>query len=333
MLLASAGALVGVVGASLAAAGAPAAVRSSPPASSSAASTPAEASAGTPGCGRAPSPTSQQSATSTGDLGQTLVVDGGVRTYRLAVPASYRRDAPTPLLLVFHGSGSNALQTSIYTQLARRGAAAGFLVATPDGRGGQWQISLPNAHTPDLDFVQVLLADLAGRFCVDRARVFAAGISQGAEFSAIAACAVPGRIAAIGLVTAEFLLGPCRGPVSVLAFHGTADPLVPYGGGGSGRALPGLDVPSVQENLASWAHLDRCHPAPRLAHPASAVVRESWGGCAGGSAVVLDTLEGGGHTWPGAPIILPAAAFGPTNEQVDATGLMLAFFAQHPFAG
>lgn len=45
--------------------------------------------------------------------------------------------------------------------------------------------------------------------------------------------------------------------------------------------------------------------------------------------MVLYSILGGGHTWPGSPITLSTGTFGPTTEQIDATGLMLAFFDHH----
>jgi polyhydroxybutyrate depolymerase len=45
---------------------------------------------------------------------------------------------------------------------------------------------------------------------------------------------------------------------------------------------------------------------------------------------VLYTVVGGGHTWPGSPVVLSAAAFGPTTRSVSATRLMLGFFGEHP---
>ena len=42
--------------------------------------------------------------------------------------------------------------------------------------------------------------------------------------------------------------------------------------------------------------------------------------------MVLYTVLGGGHTWPGSPVVLSAGTFGPTTGAISATGLMLAFF-------
>ncbi len=284
------------------------------------------------GCGRTPVPRPDTTASATGDVVQSLQVAGLTRTYRLAVPTRYRPSSPTPLILLFHGSGSDAIETSVYTQMPARASRSGFLVATPDAESKQWQVSLPDAATVDLSFVSALIADLSSRYCVDPARVYAAGISLGSEFAAIAACAGGHRIAAIGLVAAEFLLRPCTGPIAVIAFHGTADPIVAYRSGGTGAALSGAPVVGVEQNLANWAALDRCNPTPRLTRPASQVIRRAWPSCGKESAAILYTLVGGGHSWPGSPVTLPAGRFGATSNQVDATGLMIRFFEGHHLA-
>ena len=261
------------------------------------------------------------------------MVDGVSRSYRLAVPSRRHLSSPTPLILLFHGSGSNAVQTSLYTQMPVRGARAGFLVATPDGIGGRWDLTAPDGHSADLDFVTSLIATLSDRYCVDRSRVDAAGISLGSEFSAVVGCTSADRIAAIGLVAADFPLRPCRSPLPLIAFHGTADPIVPYQHGGLGLFLPGVPVAGTEADLASWARLNRCRPVPRIRSIGTMVVRRTWPGCQAGSEVVLYTVLGGGHTWPGSPVTLSAGTFGPTTQQIDATGLMLRFFAQHRLVG
>ena len=201
-------------------------------------------------------------------------------------------------------------------------------MASPDAIGGKWQISPPDADTADLSLVHLLITTLSSRYCIDRSRVFAAGISLGSEFAAIAGCTTADHIAAIGLVAAEFLLRPCAGPLPVIAFHGTDDPLVAYRSGGIGKSLPGVPVPGTVQNLDAWAELNRCRPTPVIKPVTSAVVQRTWTGCRTPGSVVLYTVVGGGHTWPGSPITLPVDLFGSTTHQVDATGLMLRFFAR-----
>ena len=53
----------------------------------------------------------------------------------------------------------------------------------------------------------------------------------------------------------------------------------------------------------------------------------AWSACAQGSEVVLCTIDGGGHTWPGGA---PVPALGKTSTDLSATDAMLGFFEAHP---
>jgi len=48
----------------------------------------------------------------------------------------------------------------------------------------------------------------------------------------------------------------------------------------------------------------------------------------GGRDVVLFTIEGGGHTWPGGPPV--GRSVGRVTRDLDATRVMLDFFDHHP---
>jgi polyhydroxybutyrate depolymerase len=101
--------------------------------------------------------------------------------------------------------------------------------------------------------------------------------------------------AAIGPV-AGTQLDPCRSPhpVSVMAVHGTADPMIPYGGG-PGHGFAHINGPPVPELNALWRKIDQCQ-AP--AETTDGQVTTSTAGCAGGRGVALVTVADGGHHWP-----------------------------------
>jgi polyhydroxybutyrate depolymerase len=61
----------------------------------------------------------------------------------------------------------------------------------------------------------------------------------------------------------------------------------------------------------------------------SDVTRLEYPGCANDAAVVLFTIHGGGHTWPGGEP-LPEWFVGRTSRSIDATRQMWAFFQEHP---
>jgi polyhydroxybutyrate depolymerase len=250
-----------------------------------------------------------------------ITVGTAARTYELSVP---RRagTGPAPLVLLFHGFAGSGRSITSLTGLPARAAAHGTIVVAPDGAGHTWQL---DAHGTDAAFVDALLGHLVSTVCIDLHRVYAAGFSAGAAFTVLFSCARPDRIAAIATVSADFQLG-CHRPMPIVAFHGTKDPAVPFVNGGVGASLPGVKVRGTELNLRDWAALDRCRPTPQTQVLGSQVTRQTWSGCAPATDVVLYRIEGGGHSWPGAA---PGSGAGLTTQQISATDLILAFFADH----
>jgi len=111
--------------------------------------------------------------------------------------------------------------------------------------------------------------------------------------------------------------------VSVIAFHGTDDKLVPFEGGPVGD----LRAPPVEDSLQQWAEHDECTSGPQDERVSDHVRLRRYDDCAGGATVELYAVEGGGHTWPGATIDVPLGA---TTHEISATDLMWAFFEAHP---
>jgi polyhydroxybutyrate depolymerase len=276
--------------------------------------------AGTAGCGRAPD-VPEVVAKPPGDVDQSISVDGAERTYRLGVPAGYDPDQPTPLVMNLHGSGSNALQASVYGGVTQAASARATMTVTPDAVDGKWQLGPTGA---DQDFLEALVTDLESRYCIDTDRVYLVGMSLGAWKAAVTACAMGDTFAAIALVTVEIHPNPCP-PIPVVAFHGTADQVVPYGEG-SGHTFPNspnAGLPGTHENIANWASANGCDPEPDKTRIGDDVERWSFTGCT--ADVVLYTVTGGGHTWPGADIEI-----GPTTHTIDATRIAFDWFAAHP---
>jgi polyhydroxybutyrate depolymerase len=257
---------------------------------------------------------------------QTMALDAGTvsGSYELSVPRTYRPRHPTPLILLFYGFDSDPAQFSALTDLPARGAKAGYLVAVPHTQAGEseWQFS---GHGTDAAFVNRLVGSLEQTYCVDRSAIFAAGFSAGAAFTIAYSCAHQNQITAITTVAVEFQLG-CTKPMPILAFHGTEDPLVPYQNGAIGLSLPGIKVRGTELNMGDWARLDHCRSRSLSLRIGSQVERQQWPGCADGASVVLYTIIGGGHSWPGAD---PKGAIGLTTEQVSATTEALAFFSRY----
>jgi polyhydroxybutyrate depolymerase len=265
----------------------------------------------------------------------TFVSSGEKREYVLYVPRSYDRSRPTPLVISMHGAGLwGAAQRDIsrWNELADR---KGFIVVYPSGVGGNgvrvWRAEPGEGLTKDVRFISDLIDTLSVAYNVDSTRIYANGLSNGGGMSFALSCTLSDRIAAVGMVGAAQTL-PWRWctdekPVPMIAFHGTADSAVPYNGGSSWIS-PG-QWPNVPNWVANWAKRNRCGSNPLESKAAPDVTRREYTGCADDAAVVLYTIQGGGHTWPGG-LPLPEWFVGRTTRSIDATSLMWAFFVEHP---
>jgi polyhydroxybutyrate depolymerase len=172
---------------------------------------------------------------------------------------------------------------------------------------------------------------------VDSARIYATGISNGAGLAYRLACDLPGVFAAvapvaIGLPAALEERCAATRPVSVLSFQGTRDPLVPYEGGKvaarRGRVLSAPRSAALFAEVNGCAALPSVTPEPDTATDGTRVRRTTYTGCREGRDVVLYTIDGGGHTWPGGPPV--GRLVGRVSRELDATLRMLDFFDRHP---
>jgi polyhydroxybutyrate depolymerase len=278
---------------------------------------------GSKGCGVPPA-VRGLTAQVPGDVALTFDSAAVERTYRLAVPASYDAHRPAPLLLSLHGSGSNALQMGIYTNLPRRATARGIIMVTPDAIADNWQLS---ATGSDDDFLVALVRSVEDNYCIDLHRVYVAGFSLGSWKSALMACTHPDMFAATALVAVEVHPTPCPN-MPVIAFHGTADHAVPYGAGADpGVVVHGFNasLPGARDNIAAWATAAHCSTHKDVRPIGSDVVLWTYPDCAPGVDVELYTILHGDHSWPGAAITIA-----PTTHTIDATKLILDFFEHHP---
>jgi polyhydroxybutyrate depolymerase len=207
----------------------------------------------------------------------------------------------------------------------------------------------------DVRFVRDLVTKLESDYCIDPKRVFATGFSNGAMMSYRLACEASDTFAAVAAVAGAVTIDDCRPerPVPVLAFHGTADPIVLFNGG-TDEIVHLLTFPPVSYSIDLWRSLDSCPnsampdassmapmandstpdagPSPSLFTGATLASQNgdsacyTWSGCESGSEVELCTIVDGGHAWPGG-LDLP---YGKTSHDIDATNTIIDFFEAHP---
>ncbi len=268
----------------------------------------------------------------------TIVSSGEKREYLLHVPRSYDRTRPTPLVISLHGAGGWPVQQRDLSGWNRLADEKGFLVVYPSGLEGAgprvWHVGPDLRLSRDVRFVSELIDRLEAAYNIDRARIYANGLSNGGGMSFVLSCTLSDRIAAVGLVGAAQTLpwSWCtdRRPVPMISFHGTADPMIPYKGGRS--PIGDNWFPSIPTWTASWARRNRCGTTPVESVIAADVTRIAYPDCLDGADVVLYRVLGGGHTWPGGEP-MPEWFVGPTSNGVDASSQMWEFFRDHPLRG
>jgi polyhydroxybutyrate depolymerase len=274
-----------------------------------------------PGCATAPT---------AGVTVETVDFDGTPREYRLAVPAA-AADEPLGLILNFHGYSSNAIQQAVYSELEEKAPARGYVVVTPEGTGEPAFWNIIGLEAPDdVAYVDALIDAVGARLCIDPRRVYSTGMSNGGGMSSHLGCRLSDRLAAIAPVAGVNLMFedcPKGKGVSVVAFHGEADGVVPYEGGGIN--LGGIEprsFPAVEDAVALWSRRARCRRNARTEEISEHVVLTDYSGCRRGTDVQLYSVTDGGHTWPGS---LDVPRLGAVTDEIDAADLILDFFDDH----
>ena len=263
-----------------------------------------------------------------------MTVDGEVRRYLLYVPKSYDPAKATPLVISIHGYAewpAHQRDISGWNKLADR---YGFIVVYPSGTAfpRHWRASGISESYKDVDFISALIDRISADYHIDPARIYANGLSNGGGMSFMLSCTLADRVAAVGSVSGAYLFpwSQCQTerPVPLIAFHGTADPIVPFTGGPSKSFnYPFPDIPTW---VAQYAAHNGCKTL-QLVASINEVSGEQFSSCTQGSDVVFYTLAGDGHTWPGSTSPMPEKMVGKTSHSIDATDLIWQFFEQHPF--
>ena len=246
-------------------------------------------------------------------LSERTIESGGVtRRLLVYVPAGHADDDALPLVFNFHGSGLTPEIQLNMSGLVPVADAEGFVIVAPAGLEQTWNVPPDPAEPDDVQMVADALDELESLVCLDRNRVFAAGFSGGGRMSSQLACDLSSRIAAVVAVGGVRFPGPCSDarPFPILAFHGTADAVNPYDGGGQAFWQTG-----VEDAIAGWAQHNEC-AARSVERVADGIDRIGYAGCV---EVALYRIEGFDHDWPRA-----------IGDDASADELIWSFFQRHP---
>jgi polyhydroxybutyrate depolymerase len=124
----------------------------------------------------------------------SMIHDGIQRDYILYIPAIYDGNTDVPLILNFHGFGSNANQQLVYGDFRDIADKEGFLLVHPEGtllNGNQhWNVGsfTIGSTTDDVSFTEALIDELANQYAINLVRVYATGMSNGGYMSFLLAC-------------------------------------------------------------------------------------------------------------------------------------------------
>jgi polyhydroxybutyrate depolymerase len=261
--------------------------------------------------------------------GERMLMSSGMqRHYIVRLPPGGPPHQPAPLVLNFHGLAESANLQEKVSHMTEDAARRGMVVVYPHGLGWSWNAATCCGRAyhdlvDDVQFVRDMVSSLESEYCIDRKRIYATGMSNGGLLSYRLACEASEVFAAVAPVAASESVEDCKPtrPVSVLAFNGNQDHVIRYDGN-----LWGL--PSVAETISRWEKRDHCEAKPRrVAYQKGEVRCEGPSSCAEGSEVILCTVEGGGHEWPGGGEVF---YLGHTTADLDATESILDFFLAHP---
>jgi polyhydroxybutyrate depolymerase len=243
-------------------------------------------------------------------------------SYIVHVPPSYDGTKRTPLVLNWHGYTSNASQEEAFTAMDAVSDSEGFILVYPNSPDMSWNAGTccsSATSRDDVGFALSLVVELQSQACIDSKRVYSTGMSNGAFMTYRLGCEHAEVFAAIAPVAGKVGIPTCTPsrPVPVMAFHGTADPLVAYDAGTlSGEML------SVPDTVKAWATRDGCTKGPDVTYQMGTVTCQTWSACSAGATVTLCTAEGEGHCWPGQSY----CPYGASTTDINASTQIAAFF-------
>ena len=273
--------------------------------------------------------------------------DGLTREFLLYQPArAAQTKGPKPLVLVIHGGAGTARGMVRITKRRWNTLAEkhGFYVVYPEGVDKIWDFGEGpvsdrlDQSVDDLTYFRNVIAITSKRVNIDSDRIFATGLSRGAQASFFLACNLPGQIRAVMPVATNlpsYMVNECRsGPaVGMALVTGTADPQVPFNGGTITVLGQRRDqVLSSEETLKLWQRRNGCRGQSQTktidANPRDSVsvTLRQW--ACSGAPVRHYTVLGGGHTWPSGRQFLPVRTVGPVSRDIDAAVEGWSFFSK-----
>jgi polyhydroxybutyrate depolymerase len=175
--------------------------------------------------------------------------------YYVKLPTGYDANKPYPLLFMFNPTGNPITWAEQNAGYENNGAKAAAIRVYPHplNESSGWGAG-------DVSFFQPLYDQVTAAYCVDKARVFAAGESSGGDFSSILGCEHANKLRAIApCATKDVSAYPlnattrkCTGQVTAIVIHGKNDNVVGPANG-----------PKTRDFYVALNHCATTTPAPQ----------------------------------------------------------------------
>lgn len=294
-----------------------------------------------------------------GDQSFVLSHGGLERRYLAHTPSSYDGKTKMPVVIAFHGGGARPeLIDKEFGGMNAKADREGFIAVYPYGHkcidvpgknmhcwnaDSIFRLEFVNYNVDDVGFVSAMIDKLSQDFAIDEERVYATGHSNGAWMTYAVACGLSDKIAAIAPIAGGLALESCAPsrPVSIIHFHGTADPGWPYYGGGS--CWTDSIRPPISKTLSKWRDINQCSAVSESTYQKGDASCET--SACNNSELTFCAIKGGGHTVPGGysfPVekLMPwdedcalgraGRGVGRVSSDIIALDAMWEFFKKHP---
>jgi polyhydroxybutyrate depolymerase len=279
---------------------------------------------------------------------KTIMVGPTSRSYMVYQPENKTPDALAPLVIVLHGANASGLVMSLFSGFNDLAEKNNFIVLYPDSYGPLWNDGRVDMDSisfrdgiDDVQFILHLVDLMVSGSRVDPRRVYVAGFSNGGMMALRLSIAASDRIAAAACIAGLLprhlsLVRPVK-PVPLLMIHGTDDRTVPWAGGVlvRGKKKRG-EVLSVLDTVSYWARNNGCNAQVAVKILPDVDTRDgtvgflvNYGCPDPDNELVLVSIQGGGHTWPGAAATMPDLNEGKTSRDLNASQFIWDFFSRH----
>jgi polyhydroxybutyrate depolymerase len=242
---------------------------------------------------------------------ETLDQHGTERVYSVRLPDNYDDTQRYPVMIALHGYGGSAIEFQTGTMLDDLVFDAGWISVFPEGINAAWyyldeqEMLADGQYQNDIEFMALLLDDLATKYAIDPDRVMVVGFSNGGLMALRMGCDLSERLAGVIAIAANYafeLAQHCLDaePIAEMLIWGSADEVFPFNG--MAVVSDGVMRSSFSQNqLRSYlSSRHGCQPeavSVETARSTYRVLSITFTRCSSGKPALLYLIGDLGHSW------------------------------------